>query len=521
MYKVLLVDDERIIRQGIATIIDWEKYGFLLAGSAQNGIEAYAMINEDPPDVVITDIKMPVLDGLGLIAKMKLSHPDIVFVVLSGYGEFDLANEAMKYGVRHYLLKPCNENKIIEVLEDVRDELSQRELREEFVRKTKQNLDKVLPLVREQFLRDFIMNRAYTKEEFQYYCGLLGIEKDRVRLVQFQPEGEYGFEEILYLGTILEESAGKDPIYFHTVMRNQLLALVKNNSEEAIVDLIHRVKEKYMFYNGKDITVYYSEADSLETMPQKYKIAQECLTYSFYLETGSIITRQDIESDTGKSIHNALLFDYDRVGVAVKSGNLEEVAREVERFFSELKSAKLEMNIAKTYCMEFFLSIMRQCKPEDSDKYISKLVSLQRTESLEKLQEFIRTVGTELAKTNYEGIVKRHSKIVRTIINYVQTHMDREELSLKWLASEVMYMNVGYLSKLFIKETGEKFSHYLTRVRMERAKELIEAAEDDRIFEVAQKVGLGENPQYFSQLFKKYTGYTPSEFRDRYTNSDG
>lgn len=253
MYKVLLVDDERIIREGIATIIQWERYGFSLIGTAQNGVEALEIIRRDCPEVVITDLKMPVLDGLKLIAEAKAELPETAFIVLSGYGEFELAREAMRHGVRHYLLKPCNETKIIETLTEIREELLQKERKEQ------------------------------------------------------------SFKE--------------------------------NHGKPEMVNPI------------------------------------------------------------------------------------------------------------------------------------------------------------------------THNKIIKNVIQYVQDNLGNEQLSLKFIAGQVFYMNESYLSKLFIKETGEKFSHYLMSLRMEKAKELIEACDDDRIYEVALKVGLGNNPQYFSLLFKKYTGFAPTDYQ--------
>ncbi len=253
MYKVLLVDDERIIREGIAQIINWGSCGFSLIGAAQNGVEAFEIICRERPEVVVTDLKMPVLSGLGLIAKVKPEIPETVFIILSGYGEFELAREAMRYGVRHYLLKPCNESKISEILNEIREELLQKE--------------------------------------------------------------------------------------------------------------------------------------------------------------------QNEQSDKGRS---------------------------------------------------------------------------GRAEAINPIT---------------------HNKVVNNIIKYIQDNLSDEQLSLKAIAGQVFYMNENYLSKLFIKETGEKFSHYLTRLRMEKAKELIEKSDDDRIYEVALKVGFGNNPQYFSQLFKRYTGLAPTEYK--------
>ena len=132
MYKVLIVDDERIIREGIASSIDWGQYGFSLCGVAENGIDAYNRIKQDAPDVVITDIKMPGMDGLELISKVHEEFPQIIFIILSGYGEFEFANKAMKYGVKYYLLKPCDENEIINILEKITIEKGEKEKKDKF-----------------------------------------------------------------------------------------------------------------------------------------------------------------------------------------------------------------------------------------------------------------------------------------------------------------------------------------------------------------------------------------------------
>ena len=127
MYKLLIVDDEDVEREGMADFIQWEKYGISLAGTAWNGVEGYEEIQNQMPDIVITDIKMPVMNGIELIRKTREDFPDIVFIVLSGYGEYEYTSRAMELGVRHYILKPCDEAKIVEVIGKVTEELKVRE----------------------------------------------------------------------------------------------------------------------------------------------------------------------------------------------------------------------------------------------------------------------------------------------------------------------------------------------------------------------------------------------------------
>ena len=126
MEKLLIVDDEEIELDGMAELIDWPSYGYELVGTAINGKRGLALIQEKQPDIVITDIKMPVMDGLAMIRAAQEQHVDTVFVVLSGYGDYEYTSQAMQLGIRHYILKPCDEAKILPVLEQARAELHER-----------------------------------------------------------------------------------------------------------------------------------------------------------------------------------------------------------------------------------------------------------------------------------------------------------------------------------------------------------------------------------------------------------
>lgn len=512
MYKVLLVDDEQIIREGISLIIDWKANDLILIGTARNGIEAYRMIVEKEPQIVITDIKMPVMDGLELIAKVKQEKPDIVFIILSGYGEFELAKEAMGFGVKHYLLKPCNEKRIIEALTEVKEELARTGEKEEFIRQIREDLEKVAPLVREQFLRDFITRRSYTKAEYQYYRDFLKLEEKPVRMVLFQPEGECGFEALFGLVRIIQDTFGA-ALYFNTIIKIQVLVLIPVMDDDQLLDLIYRVKKAFLFYHNFELDTVYCAAGPFENIPFMYQELQECLKYASYLEKGSIITKKDIPFGSDELTEPKISFDSTAIAIAVKSGDLPTVEAEINGLFHQLQAEKCGINIIRTYAMELFMVMIRDCRGDDLEAYLGRIKDLHELKTLEEIRAFVKKTGVELAQKNYDHIVTTNNRLVRLAIQYVQENLANEALTLKWLASEVIHVNECYLSKLFIKETGEKFSHYLTRLRMERAKELIAKCGDDRVYEVAEKVGYGNNPQYFSQLFKKYTGLAPSEYK--------
>ena len=130
MLKLVIADDERIIRETISTIIDWKQYNIELVGLCKNGLEAYDVILDETPDIVLTDIRMPGMDGLELIRRVSETDLNTQFIILSGYGEFEYAKAAMKYGVRHYLLKPCNELQILEVIQEIAQDCYRKNISE-------------------------------------------------------------------------------------------------------------------------------------------------------------------------------------------------------------------------------------------------------------------------------------------------------------------------------------------------------------------------------------------------------
>lgn len=206
MYKVLLVDDERIILDGISRMVDWSAYQTELAGTAQNGIQAYEKIVSDSPDIVVCDIRMPGLDGLELVAKTYASHPHIKFVLLSGFGEFEYANRAMQYGVKHYLLKPTDESKIGEALQEVTFDLADHRRKEAFIQDMKHRFEKVLPHVKEQVLKEFVTNKTYGHHDLEEYRRLFQYDFDRpVQLLLFQLEGEADYEHLFAVKNIAED----------------------------------------------------------------------------------------------------------------------------------------------------------------------------------------------------------------------------------------------------------------------------------------------------------------------------
>ncbi|OLS42173.1 response regulator transcription factor [Bacillus sp. MRMR6] len=512
MYKVLLVDDERIITEGISRVINWESIGTTLIGTARNGIEAYNIIEQIKPDIVISDIKMPGMNGLELVAKVYNAFPEIKFILLSGFSEFDYAKQAMEFGVKHYLLKPCNENTIMDAVSEICGDLKEKHNREQFVQKMKGTLETVLPYAKEQMLKEFITNH-YNNKDLEHYQKLfqLNIEKENVRLVLFQLEGDIQFEHMFAIKNIAEHIFD-EYILSCTVGETILFLIGDTYVTGKLHSHIEKIQETFYQYYQVDSTVAISDPGKIKNANKLYKEALDCLSYRFYLGEGGVITKKDITfQNNTKDVE--FYYDDENFCRLVKSGSWEDVLKEIFTFFNQLGELRHDINITKSYVIQLFNSMIRLCDLKEMNMYLTKITLLLEMDTIQNMKSFFENVAREITEFFYNQNKNKHSAIINKVIEVINQYLANQNLSLHWVANEMLYMNADYLGKLFKRETGEKFSNYLTRLRIEMAIHLIEKENDVKVFEIAEKIGYGENPQYFSQVFKKHTGFTPSEFK--------
>lgn len=516
MYKVLLVDDERIILEGISSMVDWQTHGAELAGTARNGIEALDFIEKHKPDIVISDIKMPGMDGLQLVEKAHELYPETAFILLSGFSEFDYARTAMQYGVKHYLLKPCNENAIIEALLEAMEELQGQRNREEVMLSIQTELAKVLPHAKEQFLKELVTNKTYGQRDWDDYRRLFHIseETDNVQLILFQLEGgAYEYEHLFAIKNIAEDVLGKSIVLLGTTIGKHALLLLKENyKQEWLFGKLAEIKQTYTGFYKLDATIAVSDPSRITDARAMYRDTLECLNFRFYLGEGTIISKKDIADFISES--PAFYYDDEQITMHIKSGDLEGTEQELARYFRELGSCRLDSVLTKSYVITLLVSIARQSPPPELGKYMQTIAKLDELHTLKAIEQYVTEIAKEIALAHHQSQKTKHSSIINRMIEVVHDNIGESALSLNWVASEILYMNADYLGKLFKKEAGEKFSNFVMRTRIEKAVEMIEASEDIKVFELAERLGFGDNPQYFSQVFKKYTGQTPSEYRN-------
>ncbi len=512
MYKVLLVDDEFIILDGISTFVNWGGAGTKLVGTAQNGLEALELVKQDPPDIIITDIRMPGMDGLQLVGAVSKLHPQTSFIILSGFSEFEYAKTAMQYGVKHYLLKPCSDQQIMEALKEVVGEIRTQDDREAFIHSIKYSLERVLPHAKEQFLKEFVTNKTYGTQEWDYFKNLFGLQfqSQRVRLLLLELEGQHEYEH-LFAAKNIAEDIFSNPLLSATTGGHVLLLMEDSLPEEDLFGMIDDLRTTFKRYYRMDLTAALSEPGELTQARSLYKQTQECLVHRFYLEEGSLITSRDL-SIQGDSEPLAFAFDEDRLIMSVKAGNWKDAEKALLHIFKQLGEFRFDITVAKSYIIQIFMAVIRLCEPERMTDYLAQFTGVLESNKLQSVHQLVMKVAEEITGERYDRNRNKQSQIVANVKRIVSEQLHDESLSLLKVAKEI-YMNPDYVGKMFKKETGEKFTNYVTRNRIEMVLSWMDAGEEGTISELAERAGFGSSTQHFTKMFKRYTGYTPSEYR--------
>ena len=383
---------------------------------------------------------------------------------------------------------------------------------ENFSKMVIEEADIVKPIIKEQLLREFILGTSDTNEIFKIFCKTFGIDEElKTRMFIIKPAGKYEKDDLFFFRNTAEKSIGDEHIVAGAVIRRHALVITDITDRDRMVTELDRIRRRIKTCYDNDAILVYSDVMSFADSPMVYERLFGCLGYAFYASDNRMLYEGDV------NIHRETVkidAQYVKIEKAVRSGNVKSVNDLLDGFFAELERAAPCPGVAKTYCLELYVCIIRCCEAEKIDKYMKGIVSIQSGETLAGIREFIALKANEITASNAPVRPRRYSALIEETIAVIDNNIANENLSLRWLAGTILYTNVDYLGKLFKKEIGRNFSHYVMEKRMEMAKSLIMGGKKDRIYEVAEKVGYGSNPQYFSQVFKKYTGISPLEYKE-------
>jgi two-component system response regulator YesN len=539
MFKVLIIDDESIIRKGLKNIINWKQLDCEVCADASDGIEGLELIKKYLPDIIITDIRMPGLDGLSMIKQVKKTVPNSKIIILTGFRDFDYVHEAIKCGAYDYLLKPTKIEELTSVLTKAVNEINDQKIKHLELDKFKLLFEQNIPALREKLLYDIIFGFNTNENEILEQMRLLNLKIENFILVIM--ENDYDekstksqYDKKLYQFGIVnsfEEIFAEKYEVISIMLSSNRVAFIIQKSDKSPLDIVE-VSEKCGYHqevvnNGFGFTVTFavsSNGISPMELPIKLKECLGSLEYKTYMGDNSIIQYSDLNSFFRYDDYSALDNYQKQLLESIKSGN-EDLVRVTAQNISRYVTTN---NINISYLKNFYYSTLSSInnirisvlaidadkKHEEGRDIASLLQFIENCDNVEELNSLLEEVATKIASKVNNFNNKSLKLILRKAIDYIHEHYN-EQVTLNEVAENI-YVSTFYISRMFKKELGKSFVDYLNDVRIEKAKELLKDVKY-KTYEVAELVGISD-PHYFSKLFKKHSGMTPSEYKETTSN---
>ena len=532
MLKVFLVEDEFVVREGIKKNIDWKSHGYDFCGEASDGELAFPMIQKAKPDIVITDIRMPFMDGLELSKLIKKELPQIEIIILTGHGEFEYAKEAIKLGIAEYLLKPINGEELLSEVDRValkiEERRKEREIREKYIKEMEEN-----SLKERKDLFQYLVTGNKSMSELLGLAQKLEMDLSamwyNIVLLKFQSRNHAHDE---YSGSLIEIEQKLDHI---SVNDKQVLVfdrnlegkalLFKADSKEELLELqksaiekIEAVMKEYehvRYFGGIGVPV-----NRLRELPVSFERASHAFAHRYLVEESRIINSSDMkqsvysdETDFDINDVSPKQLDRNKIREFLKTGDREESIYFVEEFFKDLRTNAMKSVMFRQYiimdayfCVIDFLEGLQIPKSEIEPLDITSGI-LQNEEAA---MSYVVKIIAKALELRDKSASNRYGDVVDEVMAYIEKNYADEELSLNLIASHVNF-SPNHLSMVFSQQTGQTLIKYVTDYRMNKAKELLRCTNKKSSI-VSMEVGY-KDPHYFSYLFKKTQGMTPTQYR--------
>lgn len=433
LLKVMIVDDEEMIRRGLRAIVDWKEYGYTVCCDAADGEDGYQKALVYQPDLIITDIKMPIADGLQMMTKLRENCFETEFILLTGYAEFEYAQKALQLGAKSYILKPIDEEELVKTLIEAREEILQRR-----------------------------------KENFHNK-------------------------------------------YFSISMEQVITKLVYGAVDEEFIDAANAVYGFQLPWKRYQLVL-------LEQINQAYYAASYFIEHQFIFPYEEIVLIDEVGNPYAQGkISNANQreqLDYRKIAeglcVAVCGNDLTGISSLLENLGNKCVESGYDLEQIRIRYVSTYVSVMYLLKIQSEEIFKQEgmvdvvILQISRLSHLQSINSFFLDKLSQIAQklnSNQQG------NVIRKMKEYIEANYN-SDLTLKNL-SKIFHYNVAYFGKLFKSNTGMSYNDYVTSVRMEKAKELLNQGE--KVYKVANQVGY-QDLDYFNMKFKKYFNALPSDF---------
>ena len=537
MLKVFLVEDESIVREGLKKNIPWQEYGYQFTGEASDGEMALPMIRKIRPDVLITDIKMPFMDGLALSQIVTQEIPEIKIVIISGYDEFEYAQQAIRVGVEQYLLKPITKGTLRKVLLEIREKIESEQEQKNYLETFQNEMKEYENYARRSFLEKVFSGVFSVQQIYEEAAKIsldldgpcynlillnLQVKRQNPEYIMQEPEGMSEVREALFRFFL------RFPQYLIFQWNVSLYGvLIKGETEqmEALKEqCIHNIEK---ICSQQEISLEWCVAvgnpvERLSLLPECYAKVNHILAHRFFNSQRHILTEKDVEELLpGKDLKRFASVDSAKVNPDIiqgflREGKQAEIKDFVDGYLAGVKEA-LESRLFRDYLllnirfttinyMQIFGVCQQDFLPEDDDRKVHDASASGGNIDVYMLELLERALTLRDRESENQG-----KRALKKGLKYIEENFSDESLSLNSVAGAIG-VSGNYFSSIFSQEMQMTFIEFVTKKRMEKAKKLLIQTQLHSN-EIAGKVGY-KDPHYFSFVFKKTVGCTPREYRN-------
>ena len=500
LLKILIVDDEYLLRQGLRYLCNWEEEGFTIIGEASNGEEALHLTKTLNPDIVITDIVMPEMDGIELTKLIKSYNSNIKIIVLSSYSDFEYVKTSFKYGVSDYILKPkLKQDELLPILKKLQNHNN-------LPTYTRLNINKQVEDILDRLSGGFNCPETDWQRLNQYF------PLDSLIILISTIDGK----EKSLLDPISKEYFG-GYIYSYFLIDSKQLAIIINFNNNDLRLVTDKIKQFTADSHSKLGYPHFAMSMQFKSM-NDFKLAidetKNLLTYHFFLENTILLTGEHVPKQK-----NTITFDFDKFYKLIESLDIN-AAKSLLIDYINMVSTSLDCDVfsLKKLTENVIYNTMNIVQKQgfNSPTFNSlKLRSLKNIDAAPYTQSLVDTISSILDKIFKEIDMQPEQKnmmLIKKITSYVEEHY-HEQIYLSSIADK-LYLNYSYLSSYFNNYANESFTDYLNKVRITKAKEFLKDPSIS-ISEVSELVGYTDQ-SYFGKVFKKSTGISPSAYRKKH-----
>ena len=458
--------------------IEWAKNG-------QEMVELFQQ-HQQRAKAMLMDIKMPVMNGIEMIRQAKEQYPDMTFVVLSGYGDYEFTSQAMELGVRHYILKPCDESKMIPVLNKAFAELEEARKKNARSEKLETEARLLKPYAREQLFRDLLLGKAQASSGARQLVDELGGEQRMVLLLDFRLKCGFDSLERYVVGNMLGDLLPDGTLLMTTGVDRDVLVLADAMAESSVETAVQVLKKEFKRFETLPMLSSASRTGTLAELSVLFRQAQELLQLNMD-ENEPALLRPSRNAALPETVNE--IFDLEALR---QTGSYEELLQELAFSFAKMEAKDYRPQQRQKLCeLAWKLLFEDKAAPEDSLPAWADALT---------------------AAWNHPQPDARSREIFLAIYE----NLPEPEFSLQTIAQQRLFMSEDHLRRIFSQMTGNRFSAYLEHCRITQARRLLEFQPDMKISRLAELVGYPLDGQYFSKVFRKICGVTPTEYRNHH-----